>query len=178
MLPLDDPRWQTFTGGYRVPYDASAPLRRLFEQGASPELLDELCQELEHQGDVGPASFAAVPWLLEYARRQPKLDWQAFALIAVVELERTHYCRNRPMPGELADGYYAALARLPEVEGGHEQKKWSPILMQHIAACVALARGQRLLARAYLEMDRDGAKKWLTEGMGFDEREVRRWAIE
>jgi hypothetical protein len=48
MLPLDDPKWQSYTGGYRVPYDASAPLRRLLEQGGSAELWDELWQELHH----------------------------------------------------------------------------------------------------------------------------------
>jgi hypothetical protein len=115
---------------------------------------------------------------LEYTWRQPELDWNAFGLIAVIELERVRSCRNRPMPPELADGYNRAIARLPEVVGAHPHKEWSPMLMQHIAACIALARGQRLMARAYLEMDRDGAIKWLVEGMGFDEREVQRWAGE
>lgn len=178
MLALDDPRWQSYTGGYRVPYDASAPLRRLFVEGASPELWEELWQQLHHQGDVGPAAFAAVPWLLEYAARQKELEWHVFGLIAVIELERTHYCRNRPMPPELADDYSEAIARLPEVVSAHTHKEWSPIVTQHIVACIALARGQRLLARAYLDLDRDGAVKWLTEGIGFDEREVRRWANE
>jgi hypothetical protein len=100
MLPLDDPRWRSYTGGYRVPYDASLPLRRLFEEGATSELWDELWQELYHQRDVGPASLAAVPWLLEYARQQPELDWNPFGLIAVIELERVRYCRNSPMPSE------------------------------------------------------------------------------
>jgi hypothetical protein len=178
MLPLDDPRWPSYTGGYRVPYDASVPLRRLFEGGASPDLWEELWQELHHQGAIGPASFAAVPWLLEYSKRSQELDWNAFGLIAAIELERPHYCRNRLMPPELADSYYEAIARVPEVVGTHAQKEWPPILLQHIVACIALARGQRLLARAYLEMDREGAIKWLAEGMGFDEGEVQRWARE
>jgi hypothetical protein len=178
MLPLDDPRWQSYTGGYRDAYDASVPLRRLFAGGASSELWDEFWQELYHQGDVGPASFAAVPWLVEYARRSPELDWNAFGLVAVIELERPHSCLNCPMPSELADGYYEAINRLPEVVSAHPQKEWLPILMQHITACIALARGQRLMARAYLEMDRDGAIRWLAEGMGFDQQAVQGWASE
>jgi hypothetical protein len=178
MLPFDDPRWRSYTGGYRDPYDASAPLRQLLEQGASPSLWSELWQELFHQGDIGPASLAAVPWLLEYIRRSPELDWNAFGLIAVIELERPHHCNNWPMPSELADSYLAAVAQVPEVAACHAQKQWSPILTQHIAACIALSRGQRLLARAYLDMDGEGAVKWLADGMGFDEREVQRWAHE
>ncbi len=115
MLPLDDPRWQSYTGGYRTPFDASALLRQLFDRGASPELWDELWLQLHHQGDVGTASFAAVPWLLESARRSPELDWNAFGLIAVIELERLHYCGNRPMPAELEESYAKAIDRLPEM---------------------------------------------------------------
>ncbi len=178
MLPLDDPRWQSYTGGYRTPFDASALLRQLFDRGASPELWDELWLQLHHQGDVGTASFAAVPWLLESARRSPELDWNAFGLIAVIELERLHYCGNRPMPAELEESYAKAIDRLPEIVSAHAQKEWRPIVMQHVMACIALARGQRLLARAYLEMDREGAIKWLEEEMGFGRREVRRWAKE
>jgi hypothetical protein len=29
MLPLDDERWRSLVGGYRIPYDASVPLRAL-----------------------------------------------------------------------------------------------------------------------------------------------------
>src|SRR5207248_41909 len=109
MLPLDDPKWATYNGGYRIPYDASVPLSRLMRDGASDELWDELWQNLHHQGDVGPASFAAIPWLLEFVRRSPVMDWNAIGLIAVIELERPHYCRNRKMPEELVGGYFQAL---------------------------------------------------------------------
>lgn len=40
-------------GGYRIPYDASAPLIQL---EAGRHVWDELWNELHHQGDVGDAS--------------------------------------------------------------------------------------------------------------------------
>lgn len=176
MLPLDDPRWATYSAGYRVPYDASVPLSRLMREGASDELWDELWQELVHQGDVGPASFAAVPWLLEYVRRSPAMDWNAFGLIAVIELERTSSHANRRMPAELSEWYFRALAELPAVATGHGQTKWGPELTQHVVACIAAVRGQRLLARAYLEMSREASMEWLvSDAVGFDERVVERW---
>jgi hypothetical protein len=94
MLALDDKRWQSYLGGYGVPYDASQLLRRLLEGGADDELWEELWTELHHQGDVGQASYAAVPWLVEYVRRSPQIDWNALALIAKIELERG--CHNNP----------------------------------------------------------------------------------
>ena len=57
------------------------------------------------------------------------------------------------MPPELAEGYATAIAHVPEVVANHPQKQWGPELTQHVMACIALARGQRLLARAYFEMD-------------------------
>ena len=47
MLSTSDAIWQTLEGGYRVPYDASVPLRRL-EEGQ--DVWEELWQE-----DHGPA---------------------------------------------------------------------------------------------------------------------------
>ena len=165
MLPLDDFRWKTLAGGYRVPYDVSVPLRALFERGASKELWDELWQELHHQGDVGPASYAAVSHLLEFARRSPRLDWNVFGLIAVIELQRPS---NPGVPGFLAAGYLRAIKELPAVVGSHPQRKWDGVLTRHIVCCVALARGQRALARVYLEMGPDAAQQWLRDEIGYE----------
>ena len=164
MLPLDDPRWKTLTGGYQVPYDASGPLHKLFERGGSKELWDELWQELHHQGDLGTASYAAVPHLLEFARRSPRLDWNVFGLIAVIELERPS---NPSVPAFLAAGYFRAIKELPAVVGSHPQQEWDEILTRHIVCCIALARGQRVLARVYLEMGLDAARQWLWGEIGY-----------
>jgi hypothetical protein len=64
MLPLDDPRWRSYKGGYQAPYDASPGLRRLLADGPDEELWEEFWNELHHQGDVNQASYAAVPWLV------------------------------------------------------------------------------------------------------------------
>jgi len=60
MLSLTDPRWRTLKGGYRTLYDASGALSRL-AQGY--DVWEELWDKLQHQGDVGEASYAAVPHL-------------------------------------------------------------------------------------------------------------------
>src|SRR5436305_1024906 len=137
MLPLDDPRWKTLTGGYRVPYDASQPLQALLKQGASAEIWDELWQELHHQGDVGPASYAAVPHLLEFARCSPRMDWNAFGLIATIELERPS---NPDVPQLLAESYFHAIDQLPEVVSTHPHRSWDDLLTRSICSCIALAR--------------------------------------
>ena len=88
MLPLDDPRWASYHGGYRTAYDASKVLRTLLEDGSSERSWQELWEELYHQGDVGEASYASVPWLLEIVRRSAVPEWRPLALVCTIELAR------------------------------------------------------------------------------------------
>jgi hypothetical protein len=158
MLDLDDPRWKNYKGGYGVKYDASVPLRRLYQEGASQKLWDELWEELHHQDGLGEASYAAVPHLLEFARRSKKLDWNVFGLICVIELARPE---NVKPPREVAADYHAAIDALPEVLGSHPDRKWNADLMQAAATCIALARGQRKFAEIYVEFSFKTAKQWI-----------------
>lgn len=61
-MDFDDIGWAGLLGGYRVPYDPRNALRRL-EGGDAEAAWQELWAELYHQGDVGEASYAAVPHL-------------------------------------------------------------------------------------------------------------------
>ncbi len=165
MLPLDDPRWQSYESGYRLLYDASVPLRQLLEHGASVELWDELWQELHHQGDLGSASYAAVPYLLKYAEHSPKLDWNVFGLIATIELTRP---RNSPVPAELTEAYFSAIRSIPVVVGTHPDHAWDAVATRSIVSCIALARDQRLLAQISLELDEEATKHWLENELGYE----------
>jgi hypothetical protein len=165
MLPLDDPRWQTYHGGYRVPYDASRPLQQLFQGAPTAPIWEEFWQELHHQGDVDAASYAAVPHLLEYTRASAVLDWNVFALISTIELARPN---NPEPPPELRDAYTQALRDIPSIIGAHPQLQWDALLTQSIVACLALVRGQRGLAQVYADFGLEDAKEWWEERFGED----------
>src|SRR5687767_8725495 len=96
MLPLDDPRWSTYVGGYHVPYDASEAIQRLLDGPDVQAALEELENELCHQGDLGSASYAALPWLVEYVRRRPELDARAVSLALTIEFGRPFNCGQLP----------------------------------------------------------------------------------
>jgi len=167
MLPLDDARWQSYCGGYHAPYDASPLLRRLLADGPNEELWEEFWTDLHHQGDVDQASYAAVPWLVEFLRRSARIEWNALALIAVIELERDQR-HNPPVSKELENDYFAAIKCLPAALGTHPDEQWSELVVQGAVACIALARGQRWFARAYFELDRSTAGRWFSEEFGWD----------
>ena len=163
MLSLDDPAWKTYKGGRRELYDASRPLRQLVSGESSAPIFEELWDALHHQGDVDSASYAAIPYLVDFARRSFRLDWDIFGLIAVIELERPH---NPQPPPELADDYYRTIQDLPVIICSHPYREWDDLSTRALVSCIALAQGQRLLARLYLEMTREAAAKWLNQELG------------
>src|SRR6202166_34878 len=61
---IDDERWSHLTGGYKIPFDPRPPLAKLENQRDTKTAWQELGEELHHQGDVGDASYAAIPELV------------------------------------------------------------------------------------------------------------------
>ena len=146
MLNLEDPRWRTLHGGYRVPYDASLPLARL-ERGE--DVWSELWDELHHQGDVGEASYAAVPHLVRIASVRPGRDRNLYALASVIEVER-HRRRNPPLPSWLSAAYADAWTQLLGLALEDVRGVADPDTLHAILGVIALARGQLKLG-AWIE---------------------------
>jgi hypothetical protein len=72
---------------------------------------DELWQELHHQGDVGDASYAAVPQLVRIAGTFSQRDWNLYGLVSTIEIER-HRKSNPPLAEWLAESYRLAWQQL------------------------------------------------------------------
>jgi hypothetical protein len=138
MLPLDDPRWKNLKGGHAEPYDASVPLVRL-ERGEDG--WEELWQELHHQGDVGEASYASVPHLVRIGAAFPmRRDWNLYALISTIEVER-HRKSNPPLPEWVRADYEKALRDLLVLGLSDLARVEDPITIRAILGAVALAKG-------------------------------------
>ena len=58
---------------------------------------NELWEGLHHQGDVGEASYAAVPHLVRIYRERREFGWNTYAIVAVIELARDDG-KNPKMP--------------------------------------------------------------------------------
>jgi hypothetical protein len=123
LLPLDDPRWATYRGGCRELYDAVPLINLLRSQGPSDDFWEQVWDELHHQGDVGEASYALVPYLVDCQSRQRDLDERLFHFCVVVDLQRPKN-RNPPIPQELEFSYERSLQTLPVI-GVEKMKKGS-----------------------------------------------------
>lgn len=169
MLPLDDPRWAKYRGGYRVIYDATAVLRRLYDGETSKVLWQELWDELHHQGDVGEASYAAVPWLIEITRRSSLSDWNPLGLVCTIELARP---KNPDIPEEIRNGYFKAIDEIPSALAEKPCHVWDDVFTQVAAASLALSRGQHAFAEIYLEFTFREAKRWFAEYFDIQESQL------
>jgi hypothetical protein len=86
MLSFKDERWTKLLGGYRMAFDPRSALQNLESNLRVKEAWHELWEELHHQGDVGEASYAAVPHLVRIYRERSAIDWNTYAIVAVIEL--------------------------------------------------------------------------------------------
>src|SRR5688500_170347 len=94
-MTLNDKLWKELQGGYKTDYDASVPLRQLEEtkdEKGIKKVYDELWNELHHQGDVGLASYLALPQLVRIGKSRGLFDWNLLGLCTVIELQR--HCGN------------------------------------------------------------------------------------
>lgn len=165
MLTLDDPIWPTLQGGYRMDYDATPALREL---EAGEDSWHELWEELHHQGDVGVASYAAVPQLVRIAAAATERGEDVYALCALIELER-HRKHNPPLPDWLRDSYRSAWVQLAQLAARELQDTPEASMLNALFAVLAMARGELRLGALLLQMDSSEVDDWLEENLGWEQ---------
>lgn len=164
MLDLNNNKWKELEGGYRIPYDASLPLKKL-EQATTSEEIDavfsELWDELHHQGDVGLASYFAVPHIIRIAKEKKLYTYNVFGLVATIEIER--HGDNPKLPEEFETSYLHSIQQeLTELIKQTLTEPWDTTLTATILAALAVSKGNIKMANAILKMeDEDLVKEFL-----------------
>ena len=154
MLSLDDPRWATLPGGYRRPCDVRPLLRGVESQSDVSPVWKQLWDALYHQGDVGEASYAAVPHLVRIHRERELLDWNTYALVAAVEVAREAK-GNPALPNWLESGYSEAIAQLGEAALTDHPCLHDASTIRAVLALIALWKGARTYGRILIECTED-----------------------
>jgi hypothetical protein len=164
MIELNDNRWKEFDGGYRMPYDASIPLKRL-EESTSAEEIDsvfaELWDELHHQGDVGLASYFSIPHIIRIAKEKKLFNYNVFGLVTTIEIER--HKDNPKLPEEFEESYLHSIQiELPELIKEVMIDKWDVTLASTVLSALAVSKGHIEMADAISKMeDKDLVKEFL-----------------
>lgn len=154
MLELNSPRWSELHDAYGSAAKIPGLLRQLSalpSDDGSAEPWFSLWSALAHQGDVYPASFAAVPHVIEAIAGAPERVAEVyFHLPAWIEI-----CRHKTgvdVPDELAAAYFGALNRVPALVAAAAKKQWNTGFTACALSAVAAAKGQHGLAEALLEL--------------------------
>lgn len=150
MLSLTDKRWTKLGGGYRTLFDPRPSLRSLESNVRVKEAWHELWGELHHQGDVGEASYAAVPQLVRIHGERKLDEWDTYALVAVIELARAKG-KNPEVPDWLEEEYFSAIQDLAKLGLTEIMGAKDPEQIRVILSIVALAKGARTYARFLLD---------------------------
>jgi hypothetical protein len=165
MIQLDDPRWKELEGGYRMPYDASIALKQLERAKTSHEInaiFSELWNELHHQGDVGLASYFSIPHIIRIAKDKSLYNYNVFALITTIEIER--HKDNPKLPKDFEEAYLRSLrVDLPELIDIGLKENWDLTLSSTILSALAVSKGHLELADAISKMEDEELTKEFLE---------------
>jgi len=145
-MNIDDPRWSRLVGGYRIPYDPRKALRALQQGGEIENAWKELWNELHHQGDVGEASYAAVPHLVRIHAARGVPDWNTYALAVIIEDARRQG-RNPALPDYLREDYEGAWRELLELGLRELADAKETTLVTSIIGAIAMGKGLFVLGR-------------------------------
>ncbi len=164
MLTLDDPRWSELRHAYGPAADTPELIRRLAQSpgpkgDANAEPWFSLWSSLCHQGDVYPASYAALPHVVEIGRlaRGP-IDFSFFQLPAGIEIARING-RGPPVPPFLLQAYRNGLASMMESASNHRDDPWDQAMILSVATAQAIAKGDPRTAEAFFNLDSDWIEK-------------------
>jgi hypothetical protein len=149
MITLDDPKWRTLKGGYRIPYDASIALKAM---EAGSDTWEELWDELHHQGDVDSASYAAIPHIVRIATDAPVRDWNFYGLVSTIEIER-HRKNNPEVPEWLLEDYESAWHKLLPLALSDLMLELDDITTQAILSVIAISKGNLKLGALLADLD-------------------------
>jgi hypothetical protein len=156
MLPLESPIWVTLQHAYGSAEDIPALLREIAAEPADSRPSEgpwfDLWSALCHQGDVYPASFAAVPHLVQtLANHLDRACFDFFLLPASIEVAR--HRRGVTVPDYLDEDYRESLSRFPTLAGAAAGGPWDTTRCRSILAAIAVAKGQLDTAELLIEID-------------------------
>jgi hypothetical protein len=162
MIGLESPRWSELKHAYGDAGNIPALLRQLeaMPRDGSEDPWFTLWSALAHQGDVYPASFAAVPHVVRALAAAPALAGPSFFHFpAWIEICRQR--NNVPIPSDLAGPYFEALAQLPSLVAAAAARSWDAEVLVCALSAIAASKGEAAVAEAVLELTPDVAREFM-----------------
>lgn len=163
MLSLESNQWSELQHAYGSASDIPNLLSQLDvlpDSNGNDEPWFSIWSALAHQGDVYPASFAAVPHVIQAIAVSPvDASYVYFQFPAWIEI-----CRQKKkieIPADLAPVYFQALSQLPFLVAQASAREWDEDFSRCALSAIAAAKGQVHVAEALLELSSEIAKEFM-----------------
>jgi len=145
MTPPDDGgEWSTLRDVDGAAYDPRPALLRL--KSGDDSAWDELWPHLHREGQVGDASYAALPEIVRLHQQSGVTDWRTYTFAVMVEDARRNG-RNPPVPDWLREDYAKVWHELEFLALGDFPTAKGDLLVHSIIATLAMAKDSVTLAR-------------------------------
>jgi hypothetical protein len=163
MLALDSPRWATLEIRSGSAITVPTEITYLLEHPDDTERLGDLSSELCSEDTTWSAAYAAVPYLLEIARKQ-SLEARGYALVSIGLIVMCS--ADTVVPDDLRAAYQAAISgTLPLLlETMHLPVSMEDLRYQFLA--VAALKGHLALAEVMNVLDADIACSECDQSLG------------
>jgi hypothetical protein len=156
MLNLDSDRWNELSHAYGRAFDIPDILRQLLEtveEGVHTDTWFYLWNALCQQSDVYPASYAAVPYIVDYAAGC-SLGERTRGIHFAASVEGYRHRPDAPaIPYDLVEAYDRAIRRLPDLVCMSSHEPWDQDTTQVMIAALAIAKGYSRLGLATMELE-------------------------
>lgn len=154
MITIEELKKKELYGGYRTKCDAA---RLVFAVLANPEDTDawnEFWQELYHQSDIGDASLAVVPILVQGLINKNYRAEHLWAYVSSVEIVKGR--RNNPnVPEWLSQSYSEAINNLETYSYQAAPEISDTEILRYVFGFLLLCKGDFLYGQALAELTPD-----------------------
>jgi len=123
--------------------------------GRTPQQLGKCCgKNFTIKETLGTPHYAAVPQLVRIYRERGPVDWNTYALVAIIESARTER-ENPKVPEWLEKDYFDALRELAKIGMSDILRTKEPQAVRAILSVVAIANGLRTHGRFLIQYSED-----------------------
>ena len=103
---------------------------------------------------MGEASYASVPHLVRIHRTSGSVDWNTYAIVAIIELARGKGT-NPEVPTWLEQDYLRAIRELAEIGAAEIWRTDEPDTVLSILGIIAIAKGLRTHGKFLVKYSED-----------------------
>jgi hypothetical protein len=157
VIPLDSSRWSELLDAYGAATDIPRLLRELPQAAVGDDYQTEpwhsIWSALCHQGDVYPASFAAVPHVVAAAEGRAVADRLQYLLVVGCVESYRHRPRAPAMPEDLGAAYDVAVKRAAALVVDALQQEWPEASYRALLGSLAALQGHAALGAAIMDLE-------------------------